>query len=56
MHQVLLAAGRLVCLGCLASDSDSNLSHNTDDHNIDTDSSLESFISLGNLYKLTPLA
>ena len=26
------------------------------DHNIDTDSSLESFISLGNLCKLTPPA
>ena len=26
----------------------------TGDHNIDTDSSLESFISFGNLYKLTP--
>ena len=36
-------------------DSDSNPSHSTDDHNIDTDSSLESFISLGNLCKLTPL-
>ena len=27
----------------------------TEDHNVDTDSSLESFISFGNLCKLTPL-
>ena len=40
----------------LAFDSHSNLSLSTDDHNIDTDSSLESFISLENLCKLTPLA
>ena len=33
------------------SGSDSNLSNSTDDHNIDTDSSLESFTSLGNLCK-----
>ena len=43
-------------VGCLAFDSDSNLSQSTDDYNIDTDSSLESFISLGNLCKLTPPA
>ena len=36
-------------LGCLASDSNSNLSNSTADHNIDTDSSLEHLISLGNL-------
>ena len=53
VHQVL-AAGFTVCrfdlytkkvkelAGCLANDSDSNLSYSTDDHNIDTDSSLES--------------
>ena len=40
----------------MAFDSDSNLSHSTVDHNIGTDSSLESFISLGNLCKLSPLA
>ena len=39
--------------GCLASDSDSKLSNSIADHNIDTDSSLESFISLRNLCKLT---
>ena len=43
-------------VGCLAFDSDSNLSLSTDDHNIDTDSSLESFISLGHLCKFTPPA
>ena len=43
-------------VGCLAFDSDSNLSHSTDDHNVDTDGNLESFISLGNLCKLTPPA
>ena len=44
-------------VGCLHFDSDGNLSHSTDDHHdIDTDSSLESFISLGNLCKLTPPA
>ena len=65
----VLAAGFVVCrfdvdrkfselVGCLATNSDSNLSHSTDDHNIDTDSScLESlFISLGNLCKLPPPA
>ena len=36
-----------VIVGCLACGSD--LSHRTHDHSIDTDSSLESFISLGNL-------
>ena len=66
VHQ-LLAAGFIVCrydsdinfselVGSLAFDSDSNLSLSTDHHNIDTDSSLESFISLGSLCKLTPLA
>ena len=30
-------------VGCLTFDSDSNLSLSTDDHNIDTDGSLESF-------------
>ena len=40
---------------CMAFDCDSSLSHSTDDHNIDTDSSLEYFVSLGNLCKLTPL-
>ena len=55
---LVLAAGFIVCkfdldkkfselLGCLAFDSDNNLSHSTDDHNIDTDSSLESFILWG---------
>ena len=55
----MLAPGFVVCrfdldkkfsesVGCLAFDSDSILSHSTDDHNIDTDSSLESFISLRN--------
>ena len=59
VHQVL-AAGFIFCrfdldkkfselIGCPAFDSDSNLSLCTNDHNIDTDSSLESFISLGNL-------
>ena len=43
-------------VGCLAFDSDAKLSHSTDDHNIDIDSSLESFISLRNLCKLTPPA
>ena len=43
-------------VGCLAFDSDWNLSLSTDDHDIDTDSSLESLISFGNLCKLTPLA
>ena len=66
MHQVLVT-GFIVgtfdldkkfseLVGCLAFDSDSNLSPSKDDHKIDTDSSLESFISLGNLCKLTPLA
>ena len=32
------------------------MSNSTDDYNIDTDSSLEYFISLGNLCKLTPAA
>ena len=41
---------------CLAFKSDSNLSLSTDEYNIDTENSLESFISLGNLCKLTPLA
>ena len=65
VHQVL-AVGFVVCrfdldkkfselVGCLAFDSDSNLTVSTDDHNINTDSSLETFISLGNLCKLTPL-
>ena len=60
----VLAAGFIVCrfdldkkfselLGYLAFDSNSNLSHSTDDYTID---SLESFISLGSLCKLTPLA
>ena len=40
-------------VGCLAFDSDSNLSHSTDDRNTDTESSLESLISLGNICKLT---
>ena len=50
-----LAAGFVVCrfdldikfselVGCLASDSNNNLSHSTDDCNMDTDGSLESFI------------
>ena len=62
-----MAAGFIVCrfdldkmfselVGCLVFDSDSNLSHSTHDHNIDTDSSLESFIFGVNLCKLTPLA
>ena len=66
VHQVL-AAGFIVCrfdldkkfselVGCLTFESDSNLSHSTDDHNIDTDDILESFVSLGNLCKLTPPA
>ena len=66
VYQVL-AAGFIVCrflfdkkfselVGCLAIASYSNLLLSTDDHNIDTDSSLESFISLGNLCILTPLA
>ena len=66
VHQVL-AAGFVVCrfdldrkfselVGCLAFKSNSNLSHSTDDHNIDTDNILESFVSLGNLCKLTPPA
>ena len=42
-------------VGCLAFDSDSNLSLSTDDHNTDTDSSLEFFICLGNSCNLTPL-
>ena len=45
------------CTQCAtAFDSDSNVSHSTDDHGIDTDGSIESFISLGNFCKLTPLA
>ena len=59
VHQVL-AAGFIVCrfdldkkfselVGCLAFESDSNLSHSTDDHNIDTDNSLESFCFFGEL-------
>ena len=66
VHQVL-AAGFIVCrfdldkkfselVGCLAFESYSNLSYSTDDHNIDTDNILESFVSLGNLCKLTPPA
>ena len=50
VHQVLVV-GSIVCrfdlvnkfselVGCLAFDSDSNLSHSTDDHNIDTGKSL----------------
>ena len=34
-------------IGCLAFDSDINLSHRIHYHNIDTDSSLESLISSG---------
>ena len=56
----LLAAGFVVCrfdldkkfcklVGCLAFDSDSNLSHSTDDYNIDTDSSLRVFHFFGEL-------
>ena len=42
-------------VGCLASDGDdSNLSNSAADHNIDTDSSLESFIHLRNLCKTSP--
>ena len=65
VHKVL-AASFIVCrfldqnyseiVGSLAFDSDSNLSLSTDDHNIDTDSSLDSFISLVSLCKLTLLA
>ena len=55
VHQVL-AAGFVVCrfyldkkfselVGCLAFGRDSNMSLSTDDHNMDTDISLESFIS-----------
>ena len=36
-------------IGCLTFDSDSHLSLSTGGHNIDTDGSLESFISLWNL-------
>ena len=50
----MLAAGFIVCrfyfdkkfselVGCLSFGSDSNLLLSTDDHNIDTDSSLESY-------------
>ena len=52
----VLAAGFIVCrfdldknfselVGCPAFDNGSNLSLSVDDHNIDTDSSLEYFIS-----------